>query len=345
MVRIGLNGFGRLGKQLLRIAINACKKKCASDVSRILMINDPHLTTESMAYLLKNDSLYGKFKSEVVEMGSSIMVDGQRVEVTSENKIEQIPWKKCNVEYVIDTTGQNANCNKASMFLTEGIKRVIVSGCSNVPIFIVGVNHACFELNMKTVSASTPSLNCVMPLLKVLHENFEIQEAIVTTLEPLNNHDKILDEGYGAISSRSSRSCLNSFFPIVSTSSQKFVDRIMPELEKKTESTAIKIPVPCVGAVEVTAKLGKEAPYELVKHRFNDASQGYLRGMIRYTEEELVSTDIIGDPHSCIFDAKAGIGLTKCLVKIFAWYDCETGFANRVYDLANYIGSRENCSN
>ncbi|CAG9813425.1 unnamed protein product [Phaedon cochleariae] len=343
MAKIGINGFGRLGRQLLKIAIEKCKKKCATDVSRVLMVNDPNVKPDCFGYLLKNDSLYGKSHMEIVEMGSCLMIDSQRVEITSESKIEKIPWQKCKVDYVIDTTGQNQNCNKASAFLTEGIKKVIVTGCSNVPIFIVGINHACFDVNMKTVSAASPSLNAVMPVLRVLHENFQIQQAMVTEIQPLTNSDKILDDAYGATSCRSSRSSLTSFSPTQSSSGQEFVNRVMPELEGKTASAAIKIPIPCIGAIDVTAKFGKEAPYEVIKDKFKEASQGYLKNILKYSEENLVSTDIIGDPHSCVFDAKAGVALSKCMVKVFAWYDSEMGFANRIYDLTNYMSSRESC--
>ncbi|KAG5876398.1 hypothetical protein JTB14_010508 [Gonioctena quinquepunctata] len=344
MARIGLNGFGRLGRQVLKVAINKCKQKCAEEISRILMINDPNLTTESMAYLLRNDSHYGKFNSEVVDMGSSLMVDGQKIEVTNEQKLDKIPWKNCKVEYVIDTTGQNTNCTKATVLGNDGVKRVITSGCSNVPIFTVGVNHACFELNMKAVSAGTPSLNCVMPLVRVLHDQFQIKEAMVTVLKPLSINEKIYDDAHRTTDRRSSRSSIHSFAPCMSSVTQKIMSRLMPELQDRIELTAIKIPVPCVGAVEITAKLGKETTYEVLKKQFNEASKGYMKGMIRYTEEELVSTDIIGDPHSCVFDAKAGGGVSNSFVKIFAWYDSESGYANRVYDLANYIASRETCS-
>ncbi|XP_018565854.1 glyceraldehyde-3-phosphate dehydrogenase-like [Anoplophora glabripennis] len=343
MVKIGINGFGRLGRQLLKVVINKYKQKTVADLPRLVMINDAELPTKCVGYLIRNDTYYGKFAGDIVEMDDSISVDGLRIEISREPNPEKIQWSKNGVEYIIDTTGKNTTCNLASKFLRAGVKRVIVTGCSNVPMFIVGVNHACFTKEMKSISAATPSMNCLAVMMKVLHENFEIEEAMATAFHPLNSSDKILDDP-GPSNCRSSRSAIMSFSPTDATTKKEVVDKIMPELEGKTESAAIKIPVACVGGIDLTVKFKKNAPAEMIRCKLKDASDGPMKEVLGYSDEELVSSDLIGNSKSCVIDSKSAVNCSKCTAKIFAWYDAEHAFASRLFDLAKYISSREDCA-
>ncbi|XP_030754236.1 glyceraldehyde-3-phosphate dehydrogenase 2-like [Sitophilus oryzae] len=344
MVNVGINGFGRIGRLLVRIALDQCGKGTAgSDSPVIAIVNDSNLSPQCMGYLFKNDSFYGSFKREIIEMDNCILLNGQRIEAVHESNITKIPWNKgCPVEYIIDTTGRNISCASASQHLRESVKRVIVTGNADIPIFIMGVNHTCYKPDMKTVSVSSPSLNCLAAMLRVVHENFKVEKAMATAILPLTNSDKILDDNGGSVC-RESRSAIVNFLPVGSAAPGRYVSRVMPELEDKVESTAVKIPVPCVGAVDLTAILGKPASYDLVAAKIKEAADCYMKGVIRYSVEDLVSSDIVGDPHSCVFDSKAGLGLGKNAVKLFGWYDAEYAYAHRLYDLLKYVISREVC--
>nr|CAI5849280.1 unnamed protein product [Callosobruchus analis] len=342
MVKIGIQGFGRLGRNLLKLAFRKAQQKGCGDVGTVVMVNDPAINSDCLAYILKHDSFYGPSSIDIVEMGCSIMLDGVRVEITQESKIEKIPWAKNKVEYVIDTTGANSTCQTASKFLTGGVKRVIVTGCSNVPIFIFGVNQCCYELDMKVVSAGTPCMNALMPLLRIIHEHFCIEQAMSRVMRPLTTSDNILD-GTTGLCCRGTRAALNAFTPCISFTTPDFVNKIMPELEGKNQSTALRISVPVVGAVSLTVKLGKEATYDVLKCRLKEASETFMKGIVGFTEDHVISTDMIGNTNSCVVDAKAGISIGKCMANVYAWYDSELGFASRIFDLANYMASREGC--
>ncbi|CAH1956752.1 unnamed protein product [Acanthoscelides obtectus] len=306
------------------------------------MVNDPAINPDCLAYAVKHDSFYGKSSIDIVEMGCSLMLNGVRVEITQEPNIEKIPWAKNKVDYIIDTTGQNSNCQNASKFLVGGVKRVIVTGCSSVPIFIFGVNQTCYELDMKVVSAGTPCMNALLPLLKILHEHFSIEQAMSRVIRPVTNSDNILD-GTTGLSCRGTRSILNTFTPIVPFTTPDFVNRIIPELEGKNASTAIRVCAPIVGAVSLTVRLRKEATYDIIKCRLKEASESYMKGIVGFTEESATSSDMIGNTNSCIVDAKSGISIDKRISNVYAWYDSELGFASRIFDLASYMASREGC--
>ncbi|KAF7265800.1 glyceraldehyde-3-phosphate dehydrogenase-like isoform X2 [Rhynchophorus ferrugineus] len=344
MVKIGINGFGRVGRLLVRIALEQCGKGTAgSDLPIVSIVNDPNLSPQCMGYLFKQDTFYGTFKKDIVELDNCILVDGQRIEAVQETDLTKIPWNKhCPVEYIVDTTGEHTTCRSASMHLRDGIKAAIVTGNSDIPIFIMGVNHTCYKPDMKTVSVSSPSMNCLTAMLRVVHENFKVERAMATAIHPISNSDKILDDITGSVC-RESRSAIINFMPVRSAAPGRYVSRVMPELEGKVESTAVKIPVPCIGAVDLTVMLGKEITYDLVGAKIKEAADCYMKGVIRYSAEDLASSDIIGDPHSCVFDAKAGVGLQKNIVNLFSWYDAEYAFAHRLYDMVKYIASREVC--
>ncbi|XP_050311206.1 uncharacterized protein LOC126746856 [Anthonomus grandis grandis] len=346
MVKIGINGFGRLGRLFLRIALDQCGKGAVgADFPVVTIVNDPNLNSESMAALLQKDTYRGTFKKEVIDMDNCIMIEGNRVEAVKVRDISKVPWhKSCPIDYIVDTTGKNKNCAQASKFLQEKIKCVVVSGLGDIPVFAVGVNHTCYKPAMKIVSVGTPTLNCLAPILRVLHENFTIEKAMATSLHPLKNHNKFLDDSCPSANLREGRSALGNFFPCTSAAPGRYVSRIMPELEGRTDSNAIKVPTVCVGAVDLTAVLCKEVSHEIVTVKLKEAADCYMRNVMKYSTDELVSSDIIGDPHSCVIDSKACMGLAKNVVKIFAWYDAEYAFAHRLYDMVKYIASREICT-
>ncbi|KAL1497673.1 hypothetical protein ABEB36_008595 [Hypothenemus hampei] len=344
MVKIGINGFGRVGRLLLRIAIEKCSKgSVGSEMPVVTIINDSDISPCTMGYLLKHDTIYGPLKKEIVKMDDCIMIEGQRIETTQIQEVRKIPWHKaCTIDYVVDTTGMNITCAAASAHLQDKIKGVLVTGCADIPIFCVGVNHTCYKPTIKTASIGTPSLNCLTTMLRVLQENFKIEKATALAIQPLSINDKILDDGTGS-TPREGRSAMTNVIPVNSPASGRFVSRIIPELTDKIESTSIKIPIPCVGAIDLTAELSKETCFEIVGTKLKEASECYMKGILKFTTEELVSSDLIGDSHSCIVDFKAGIGLPKNTIKVFGWYDAEYASAYRLYDMIKYIAAREVC--
>ncbi|KAJ8923247.1 hypothetical protein NQ315_001803 [Exocentrus adspersus] len=342
MVKIGINGFGRLGRQLLKIALIKSKEKTVADIPKLVMINDANVPTECLNKLIKKDTYHGNFSVVIETSKDGIILDGSKIHIFRETAADKAPWSKIGVDYVIDTTGRNSSCADASKYVTAGVKRIIVTGCSNIPMFVMGVNHACITKEMKSISATSPSMNCLAPILRVLHEFFEIEEAASTAFIPLDNSDNILDDGtpHGC---RAIRSVMGNFYPTSATTKGSFINKIIPELEGKTESSAIKIPVPCVGAIDITVKFRKEAPINILRCKLKEASQSYMQHIMGFTDDDVGSSDIIGNPNSCVVDAKATIAISKCSAKVFAWYDAEYAFANRLYDLAKYLCSREDC--
>ncbi|KAJ8943266.1 hypothetical protein NQ318_017284 [Aromia moschata] len=342
MAKIGINGYGRLGRLLLRVAVDKCKGKSAVRSPMVVMINDPHIPKCGSANLIKKDSFQGGCCCDVKELSDGIMIDGLKVEFSREDKVEKIPWTKYGVDYIIDTTWQHTERDSAKKLATPGIKRVMVTGCKNIPMFVFGVNHACFKLDMKLVSAASPSTNCLATMLSVLHEYFGVENALATTLRPFSNYYRLLDDPTRS-NVRDCRASINCMAPTEALSQGHVIGKIMPELDEKTETTTIRVPVTCVGAVSLAVKLKKPAPLDVINLKFKEAAVTYMKGIIRVSEEELVSNDVISDCHSCVMDLKTGKPLSKCAAQLFAWYDAEYAFASRLYDLAQYISSREDC--
>ncbi|KAK9700707.1 Glyceraldehyde 3-phosphate dehydrogenase, C-terminal domain [Popillia japonica] len=312
MVRVGINGFGRIGRLVLR----ACMKKGIE----VVAVNDPFISAEYMAYLFKYDSTHGRWDGEVTASGNCLVVDGHRIETSQQKDVKKIDWKKYCTDYVVDATGIFTTCEKASMHLESGAKRVIITSPSkDAPMFVVGVNHDCYDPEMQVISCASCTTNCLAPLCKVIHENFEIVEGLMTTIHSTTPSQKTLDSP--GKKWRSARGALQNIIP-ASTGAAKAIGKIIPDLDGRLTGMAFRVPTPDVSVVDLTCKLGKEAPYDLIKCKVKRAADSYLKGILGYTEDDVVSTDFVSDTHSCIFDAKAGIPLTRCFVKLVAWEEC-----------------------
>lgn len=326
MIKIGINGFGRIGRLAFRTAINRKNIK-------IVGINDL-LDIHHLAYLLKYDSVHGKFKGSIEVRESNLIVNNEIIRITSEKGPENIPWKDLNVDYVIESTGLFTEKEKAELHLKGGAKKVVISAPSNdAPMFVMGVNHK--ELKKEDIIFSNASCttNCLAPIAKVLNENFEIIEALATTVHTATSSQNTVD-GPEKIWRRG-RSALNNMIP-TTTNAGKAVIKIMPELEGKLLAMAVRVPIVDVSLVDLTVRLKKSTNYEEIKKAMKLASENELKGILGYTEDEVVSQDFVSEPKTAVFDAKAGLALNDNFFKIIAWYDNEFGYATKIVDLIEY---------
>ncbi|XP_022916656.1 glyceraldehyde-3-phosphate dehydrogenase-like [Onthophagus taurus] len=339
MVKVGINGFGRIGRMVLRTCILKNGNKQGGNLAQVAAINDPFIKPPQMAYLFKYDSTHGHFQGDVSHEGECLIVNGCKIATTHERDVKKIDWKKSSIDYVVESTGVFTTCEKASMHFQGGAKRVIISAPSkDAPMFVVGVNHECWDPEMQVISCASCTTNCLAPLCKVIHENFEIIEGLMTTIHSITLSQKTLDSP--GRDWRGGRGSMQNIVPS-STGAAKAISKVIPELNGKLTGMAFRVPTPDVSVVDLTVRLKKEAPYDQIKCKVKEASETYLKGILGYTEEECVSQDFCGDQRSSIFDAKAGIPLNKCFVKLISWYDNEFMYACRVVDMLNYIASKD----
>uniref|UniRef100_A0A6M2DR70 Glyceraldehyde-3-phosphate dehydrogenase n=1 Tax=Xenopsylla cheopis TaxID=163159 RepID=A0A6M2DR70_XENCH len=332
MSNIGINGFGRIGRLVLRAAIERGAK--------VVAINDPFIDLNYMVYLFKYDSTHGRFKGEVKVEGDCLIVNGNKIHVFAERDPASIPWSKAGAQYVVESTGVFTTTEKASAHLTGGAKKVIISAPSaDAPMFVCGVNLDAYDPSMKIVSNASCTTNCLAPLAKVIHDNFEIVEGLMTTVHATTATQKTVDGPSGKLW-RDGRGAAQNIIP-AATGAAKAVGKVIPALNGKLTGMAFRVPVANVSVVDLTVRLAKSATYEDIKKKIKEASQGYLHGILDYTEEDVVSADFIGDTHSSIFDAKAGISLNDKFVKLISWYDNEFGYSNRIIDLIKYMQSKD----
>jgi len=329
MSNIGINGFGRIGRLVLRAAIHKGAK--------VVAVNDPFITLDYMVYMFKYDSTHGRFSGEVSCEDGCLIVDGNKIQVYNEMKPENIPWKKAGAEYIVESTGVFTTKEKASAHFSGGAKKVIISAPSaDAPMFVCGVNLEKYSSDMKVVSNASCTTNCLAPIAKVMHDNFEILEGLMTTVHATTATQKTVD-GPSAKDWRGGRGAAQNIIPS-STGAAKAVGKVIPELNGKLTGMAFRVPTPNVSVVDLTVRLGKECSYDDIKAAMKKASQeGSLEGFLGYTEDDVVSTDFVGDDHSSIFDAKAGIQLSPTFVKLVSWYDNEFGYSNRVIDLIKHM--------
>ncbi|KAI6659238.1 GAPDH [Oopsacas minuta] len=324
---VGINGFGRIGRLVLRAALE-------NGGVQIVSVNDPFLDPDYMAYLLKHDSTHGTFKGEVLAKDGQLIVNGKSIKVHSCRDPADIPWAKDNVEFVVESTGVFTTTEKASAHRKGGAKKVIISAPSpDAPMFVMGVNEDQYAREtMHVVSNASCTTNCLAPLAKVINDTFGIEEGLMTTVHAYTATQKTVD-GPSGKHWRDGRGAHQNVIP-ASTGAAKAVGKVIPELNGKLTGMAFRVPVPDVSVVDLTVKLKKGASFEVIKNTIKEASESEkLKKYISYTEHEAVSTDFIGDTHSCIFDAKAGIALNDNFVKLVAWYDNEYGYSCRVVDL------------
>lgn len=332
MSKIGINGFGRIGRLVLRAALEKG--------AQVVAVNDPFIGLDYMAYMFKYDSTHGRFKGDVKVEGDHLVVNGHKIAVFCERDPKAIPWGKAGAEYVVESTGVFTTIDKASSHLEGGAKKVIISAPSaDAPMFVCGVNLEAYDPSYKVVSNASCTTNCLAPLAKVIHDNFEIVEGLMTTVHAMTATQKTVDGPSGKMW-RDGRGAGQNIIP-ASTGAAKAVGKVIPSLNGKLTGMAFRVPTPNVSVVDLTCRLAKSASYDEIKAKVKEAANGPLKGILDYTEDEVVSSDFISDPHSSIFDAKAGIPLNNNFVKLISWYDNEYGYSNRVIDLIVYMQSKD----
>jgi len=331
MAAIGINGFGRIGRLVLRAAL----QKGAN----VVAINDPFIDLDYMVYMFKYDSTHGQYKGEVSAADGKLVVDGRSITVFSERDPTAIPWGSVGAVYVVESTGVFTTLEKAGAHHKGGAEKVIISAPSaDAPMFVMGVNEESYNKDMKIVSNASCTTNCLAPLAKVINDNFGILEGLMTTVHAATATQKTVD-GPSGKDWRGGRGASQNIIPS-STGAAKAVGKVIPELNGKLTGMAFRVPTPDVSVVDLTVRLNKEATYAEICAKLKEASEGSMKGILGYTEDMVVSTDFLGDTRSSIFDAKAGIQLSGTFVKLVSWYDNEFGYSNRVIDLINHMHSK-----
>lgn len=332
MSKIGINGFGRIGRLVLRAAV----EKGAT----VVAVNDPFIDVNYMVYLFKFDSTHGRFKGTVTAEDGALVVNGKKITVFSERDPANINWASAGAEYIVESTGVFTTIDKAGTHFKGGAKKVIISAPSaDAPMFVCGVNLDAYSPDMKVVSNASCTTNCLAPLAKVIHDNFEIVEGLMTTVHATTATQKTVDGPSGKLW-RDGRGAAQNIIP-ASTGAAKAVGKVIPALNGKLTGMAFRVPTANVSVVDLTVRLGKAATYDAIKLKVKEAAEGPLKGILDYTEEEVVSSDFISSTHSSVFDAKAGISLNDNFVKLISWYDNEYGYSNRVIDLIKYMQSKD----
>ncbi|MEQ8413636.1 MAG: type I glyceraldehyde-3-phosphate dehydrogenase [Imperialibacter sp.] len=330
-VKVGINGFGRIGRLVFRAAIN-------NPSIEIVGINDL-IEPDYMAYMLKYDSTHGLFKGEVSVKGGNLVVNGQTIRVTAERDPANLKWNEVSAEYVVESTGLFLTKETAEKHIAAGAKKVVMSAPSkdDTPMFVMGVNHTEYKSNINIVSNASCTTNCLAPLAKVLHDKFGIVEGLMTTVHATTATQKTVD-GPSMKDWRGGRGAGQNIIPS-STGAAKAVGKVIPSLNGKLTGMSFRVPTPDVSVVDLTCRLEKGASYEDIKKAMKDAADGPMKGIMGYTEDAVVSTDFVGDARSSIFDADAGIMLNANFVKVVSWYDNEWGYSNRVVDLLLHMAS------
>lgn len=331
-VKIGINGFGRIGN----LAFQAALKKKEVEV---VAINDPFITADYMAYMVKYDTVHGKFEGEVTSKENTLVVNGKEIKVYNEMDPSNIPWGNVGVDYVLECSGVFTTMEKAEAHLKGGAKKVIISAPSkDAPMFVMGVNNTSYDPSMNIVSNASCTTNCLAPLAKVINDNFGIVDGLMTTVHSTTATQKTVD-GASKKDWRGGRAAAANIIPS-STGAAKAVGKVIPELNGKLTGMAFRVPTVDVSVVDLTCNLAKPTTMEEICKAMKKASENEFKGIIEYTEDAVVSSDFINDEHTSIFDATAGIQLTDTFVKLVAWYDNEWGYSNKLVDLAVYIASR-----
>merc|ERR1711970_1148656 len=332
MVNIGINGFGRIGRLVSRVCADR------EDVT-VVAINDPFITLDYMVYMFKYDSTHGKFNGTVEERDGKLVINGNEITITGERNPADIKWGAAGAEVVVESTGVFTTTEKASAHLEGGAKRVVISAPSaDAPMFVMGVNEQNFKPDMNIISNASCTTNCLAPVAKVINDAFGIEEGLMTTVHAYTATQKTVDGPCGK-KWRDGRGAGQNIIP-ASTGAAKAVGKVIPALNGKLTGMAFRVPTPNVSVVDLTCRLQKGASYEDICKCIKTASEGSLKGILGYTDEDVVSTDFYGDDRSSIFDAKAGIQLSNTFVKLVSWYDNEMGYSNRVIDLISYTAAQ-----
>jgi glyceraldehyde 3-phosphate dehydrogenase len=331
MIKIGINGFGRIGRLVFRVAAER------NDVE-VVGINDL-IDVNYIAYMLKYDSVHGRFKGEIAVEDGKLVVNGKAIRVSAERNPVDLKWNEIEAEYVVESTGLFLTKETAEAHIAAGAKKVVLSAPSKdaTPMFVMGVNHKEMTADQNIVSNASCTTNCLAPLAKVLNDNFGIVEGLMTTVHATTATQKTVD-GPSMKDWRGGRAASSNIIPS-STGAAKAVGKVIPELNGKLTGMAFRVPTPNVSVVDLTCNLAKPASYEEIKKAMKAASEGELKGILGYTEEAVVSQDFVSESQTSVFDAKAGIALTDKFVKVVAWYDNEWGYSCKVVDLICHMAT------
>ena len=322
-IKIGINGFGRIGRVVLRILAEQ------PDKYEVCGINLRKADVDYMVYLLKYDSVFRRFNGTVEHEGGDLVVNGHKIRVFSQSDAAMIPWSECGAEYIIESTGRHFKGGAKKVLLTAPAKDEVT------PTFVYGVNSELYQPDMMVVSNASCTTNCLAPLAKVIHQEFGIEQSLMSTIHASTAKQKAVDSRGGS-DWRTGRSILNNIIP-TSTGAAKAVGRVIPSLKGKMTGMAFRVPTADVSVVDLTARLSRTTTYAEICYAVRHASETYMKDIIGYTTDQVVSTDLIADPCPCVFDEKAGIMLDHDFVKLIAWYDNEFGYSNMVVRMLQHM--------
>lgn len=334
-INIGINGFGRIGRLVMRAAANKPN-------INIVAVNDPFISVDYMEYMYKYDTVHGRCGQTVThdKDAKTLSINGEPIKIFGEMDPSKIQWGSAGADYVIESTGVFTSIEKASAHMAGGAKKVVISAPSgDAPMFVMGVNHEKYDNSMNVVSNASCTTNCLAPLAKVVNDEFGIKEALMTTVHAVTATQQTVD-GPSQKDWRGGRAACYNIIPS-STGAAKAVGKVIPDLNGKLTGMAFRVPTANVSVVDLTAVLDKGADYETICAKIKDASTNEMNGILGFHDDDIVSSDFIGDAHSSIFDKKAGIALTDNFVKLVSWYDNEAGYSNRVLDLISHMESQK----
>lgn len=336
-INIGINGFGRIGRMILRCAIMYPEK------FSIAAVNDPFISTDYMAYMLKYDSVHGQAQVDIRAEGNDLIIGDQRIPTYAMRNPEEIPWKQNGAEYIAEATGVFNTTKAAEAHLLAGAKKVIMTAPAKdkeTPTFVCGVNLDQYRPEMKVISNASCTTNCLAPLVKVIHDNFGVEEALMTTIHSTTNTQKTVD-AQSSKDWRGGRAASTNIIPS-STGAAKACALVIPELQGKITGMSFRVPTIDVSAVDLTVRLKTETTMEIINQTIKTASEQSLQGILGYTDEPVVSSDFYSDPRTSIYDATAGIQLNPHFFKLVSWYDNEWGYSNKVLSLIEYMNQKDN---
>lgn len=330
--KVGINGFGRIGRLVTRAAFNNGKIE-------ICAVNDPFTTAEHMAYMFKYDSTHGKWNGTCEVVDGNLVINGKTIKVFAERDPANISWGTCGVDYVVESTGVFTKKEMASKHLQGGAKRVVISAPSpDAPMYVMGVNHKSWSPDVTVFSNASCTTNCLAPIAKVINDKFGLENGLMTTVHAFTATQKTVD-GPSAKAWRDGRTASTNIIP-ASTGAAKAVGKVIPELNGKLTGMAFRVPTANVSVVDLTFRTEKETTYEEISSAMEEASQGEMAGVLAYTEDMVVSSDFNGDPASSTYDRNAGMGMGSRFFKVVSWYDNESGYSARITDLIAYTNEQ-----
>lgn len=335
-IKIGINGFGRIGKLVFKAAIQK------PDIFEVVGINDPFLQPDYMAYLLKYDTVHKGLEQDIKYTEDSLIINGKTTKIFNCKSPEEIPWKNVAADFIVESTGVFTTTEKAAAHIKAGAKKVVISAPAKdkiTPTFVFGVNHSKYTKDMDIVSNASCTTNCLAPLAKVINNKFGIEEGLMTTIHAATATQRVVD-GISAKDWRAGRAAFGNIIPS-STGAAVACSLVIPELEGKLTGMAFRVPTLDVSVVDLTVRLAKETTYKEICETVKEVSQTDMNGILGYTEEGVVSSDFVGDTRTSIFDAAAGIMLNPKFVKLVAWYDNEWGYSNKILDLIQHMAKTE----